>query len=240
MTLASTMATTPIVLDITKKADVIGSFTWNNPNYKFTTGVSSQNVTYTLQVDVAGNNFKNPQEKVVVSDLSTSVTVGELNTLLLSRGLDFGVAQNIEMRLRATLNGITAAPVYSNVLAFVVTPYLDVKFPVPTNLYITGSATPASWQCGCGEAENTSQKFTKVNAYTFELTLALSANNSYLFLPVYGSWSAKYGFTGGGNANNQLDDEFKPEGNDIKSPGEAGTYKITVDFKTGRFKLVKQ
>lgn len=239
ITLASSSPAT-IVLLIGNKDNNAMNFTWNNPDYKFTTGTSSQDVTYTLEIDTTGSDFSNPkiQQKAISKDLNTSLTVGELNGYLLSLDLDFGVPHNIQFRLKSTLKNNTV-PVYSNVLSFVITPYLDVKYPVPANLYITGSATPASWQCGCGEAALASQTFTKINAYTFELTLALSANNEYLLLPVYGSWSAKYGFTGNGAENNVLGDSFKPEGNNIKAPSLSGTYKITVNFKTGSFSLVK-
>src|SRR5215211_703425 len=33
---------------------------WTNPNYQFTTGVSSQDVTYILQIDTTGANFTSP------------------------------------------------------------------------------------------------------------------------------------------------------------------------------------
>src|SRR5690606_36208462 len=110
-----------------------------------------------------------------------------------------------------------AVPVYSNVLSMTITPYLDVRYPVPAKLFITGAATPGGWQCACGEPELISQQFAQTNAYTFELELTLNPNESYLFLPEYGSWAAKYGYTGNGNENNVTGDDFKPGGNDIKS-----------------------
>lgn len=231
-------STSPMVLNIANKASQAISFSWSNPNYKFTTGLSSQDVLYTLQFDTTGATFTNPkiQQKTISKDLSVAFTVGELNALLLSLGLLENAPHNIEIRLKSNLIN-SSVPLYSNVIKMVITPYLDVKYPVPANLYITGSATPASWQCGCGEPELLTQKFTKINSFTFEITLPLSANNSYLFLPVYGSWSAKYGGTGGGNSNNVTGDDFQPGGNDLKAPPVSGSYKITVDFKTGKFKV---
>lgn len=239
ITLASSMPAT-VVLNIADKGNVLGSFNWTNPNYRFNTGLSSQDVTYTLQIDTTGANFTNPgiQEKSISKDLSTTLTVGELNSYLLTMGLNFGAPHNIEFRIKSALKG-NAVPVYSNVLKVIVTPYLDVKYPVPANLFITGSATPVGWQCACGEAPVVAQQFTKVNDYTFELTLPLSANNEYLLLPVYADWSAKYGFTGDNSMNSVLGDDFKPGGNNIKAPNVTGNYKITVDFKVGKFTLVK-
>ena len=63
----------------------------------------------------------------------------------------------------------------------------------------------------------------------------LSANKSMLFVPVYGDWSNKYGFTGSNNTNSVNGDSFKPDGGDIKTPAVTKSYKITVDFKTGKY-----
>ena len=230
--------TTTQVLDILLKSSQAIAFSWTNPNYQFSTGISSQDVSYTLQIDTTGANFTSPkiQEKSISKDLSTSLTVGQLNTYLLTLGLLEDKPHNIEFRIKSSING--TVPLYSNVIKAVIQPYLDVVYPVPTKLFITGSATPAGWQCGCGEPDLLSQKFTKVSSSKFELTITLSANNSYLLLPVYGSWSAKYGGTGANNnTNNVMGDGFKPNGSDLKAPGSTGSYKITVDFKTGTFSL---
>ena len=56
----SASSTGPLVLTDANKNNTAVKFSWTNPDYKFTTGLSSQNVTYTLQVDTAGANFTNP------------------------------------------------------------------------------------------------------------------------------------------------------------------------------------
>ncbi len=233
--LSATAFASPAVLDINNKQNHAITFSWTNPDYQFNTGLSSQDVTYTLQVDTAGSNFTNPNlvETTIANNLNKPLTVGELNTLLLGGWLE-DIPHNFEFRIKSTLANNTV-PLYSNVISYTITPFLDVMYPVPANLYITGSATPASWQCGCGEPELLSQKFTKVSSSKFELNIELSANNSYLFLPVYGSWSAKYGYTGNNNENNVNGDNFKPNGGDMKAPPVTKSYKITVDFKTGKF-----
>lgn len=232
----SASSTAPLVLTLPNKNNTAISFNWTNPEYRFTTGISSQDVTYTVQFDTTGANFTSPSmgQRSISKELTTSFTVGELNAILLGMGLIENMPHNMEIRVKSTLKN-NSVPLYSNVIKVVVTPYLDVVYPVPANLYITGAATPAGWQCGCGEPELLSQKFTKVSSSKFELTIALSANNSYLLLPVYGSWSAKYGGTGANNSNNPAGDDFKPDGGDLKAPAAGGTYKITVDFKTGKF-----
>lgn len=228
-------STSAMALDITHKTENALTLSWTNPNYKFTTGLSSHGVTYSVQFDTTGDNFNHILKEVVIAnDLSKTFTVGEINGVLLDMGLVEGLPHDVEMRVKTTVEN--ALPLYSNVVKIRITPYLDVKYPVPANLYITGSATPASWQCGCGEPELLSQKFTKINASTFRITIPLSANNSYLLIPVYGDWGAKYGGVGASNNSNNVNgDDFKPNGSDLKAPATSGTYTITVDFKTGKF-----
>ena len=233
----------PLVLDILKKNEPAITFNWTNPDYKFTTGLSSQTVYYELEFDTTGGNFTNSAKTFTLdapSNLTATLTVGSLNAKLLAIGVPEGTARDIQIRLKASLRTSGSNPqsiysVYSNVLSINIKPYLDTKYEVPANLYITGSATPGNWQCGCGEPELLSQKFTKVSPFLFELTIQLSANNSYLLIPVYGSWGAKYGGLGSNNTNNVFADDFKPNGGDLKAPPSTGVYKITVNFKTGRF-----
>lgn len=234
--------TAPMVLTIANKNNLAVRFDWTNPDYQFTTGVSSQDVSYILQFDTTGSNFSSKiiGEKGVAKELMIKLTVGELNTVLLSMGLLENMPHNVEIRVKSTLKN-SSVPLYSNTIKLVMTPYLDVVFPVPVNLYITGSATPLSWQCACPtDANGSTQKFTKVSTSKFELIITLSANNSYLFLPVYSSWAAKYGGVGSGNANKVTGDDFKPDGNDLKAPAATGIYKIVVDFKTGKFTVTPQ
>lgn len=127
---------------------------------------------------------------------------------------------------------------------FTVTPFSGA---LVTSLFIVGSATPGGDATGWNNPVPVpSQQFTRVNSSLYELTIALNADKSYLFLPTNGIWD-KYGGMAGGNSNNVNGDEFKFNGSDLKAPAVSGTYKISVDFAagnaagaSGRFKLVKQ
>ena len=215
-------------------------FNWTNPDYKFTTGISSQDVTYTMQFDVAGANFGSTKkyEKAIARELTSIFTVRDLNAALLAMDLPENVVHNIEIRIKSSLVN-NSVPLYSNVIAIKMTPYLDVVYPVPANLYITGAATPGNWMGG-GDPELLSQKFTKISTSEFEIaSLAINPDAGFLFVPVYGDWANKYGFTGAGLGNNVNGDSFQPGGNDFKSPPLAGNYKIVVSFKTGKYTITK-
>lgn len=243
LTPSSTAALT--LLDA-NKANTAIKFTWTNPNYQFTTGVSSQDVSYTLQVDTTGANFTNPniQEIAISKDLEKSFTVKELNTVLIKLLLLENINHSIEFRLKASLvNG--AVPLYSNVVKIVVKPYLDVAIPISTtgNLYVTGDATAEGWT----NSPSSAQKMTKISNTEYSFTMSMAPGKYYKFLTTPGFWQPQYGLkTGSGGTsssgelglNNQTP-QYPSDPDAIPTPSTAGTYKINVNFKTGKYTVTQ-
>ena len=216
---------------------------WTNPDYKFTTGLSSQSVSYQVEIDTTGSDFTNPNRKIlsISNDLSLTLTQDQLNDYLLNQlQLNTTMTHNLEMRVRSTL-GSAAVPLVSNVLKFTVKPYAippKVAPPASGKLFITGSATPGGWM-GSPAAELASQKFTQVSPTLYVLNnIALTGGGSYLLVPQYGDWGAKYGGLGANNMNNVNGDDFKANGSDLAAPA-SGNYKIEVDFQRGKFTVTK-
>ena len=216
---------------------------WTNPDYKFTTGISSQSVTYQVEIDTTGSDFTNPNRKIlsISNDLSLTLTQDQLNDYLLNQlQLNTTMTHSVEMRIRSTLAS-GAVPLLSNVLKFTIKPYAippKVAPPGSGKLYITGSASPGGWM-GSPAAELVSQKFTQMSPTLYVLdNIALTGGNSYLFVPVYGDWGVKYGGVGANNTNNVNGDDFKPNGGDLLAPA-SGNYKIEVDFQRGKFTVTK-
>jgi len=233
-----------ITLAYTTKDQEAVTFRWTNPNYQFTTGLNSHDVSYLLEIDTLGANFKNPSRKAIgiSRDLSLTITQNDLNDYLLNQmNLLPGMQHTIQVRVTSSLDN-NSVPLPSNVLQFNITPYaIPPKVAPPTSgkLFITGSATPAGWMGG-GDPENAAQKFTQVSPTLYVLnSIALNGGGSFLFVPQYGDWGAKYGFTGSNNTNNVNEDDFKPNGGDMLAPPVSGNYKIEVDFQRGRFKVTK-
>ena len=106
-----------LFLDSTKKNTIALTFSWTNPNYKFNTGISSQNVSYILQVDTTGSNFTNPsiQETAIANNLSAAFTVKEINTFLNKLLMARDVPHNMEFRIKSTING--TVPLFSNAVS---------------------------------------------------------------------------------------------------------------------------
>lgn len=221
-------------------------FSWTNPDYQFTTGGSSQDVTYLLQVDTTGANFTSPtlQEVSISKELGIIYTVKELNTILTKLEMQEDIAHNIEFRIKASLVN-NSVPLYSNVVQAVITPYLDVAVPIPPTgvLYITGDGTPSSWTNNPPE----DQKCTQVSNTEYTIVMNFSPGFYYKFLSTLTQWQPQYGISklagASGNASGgDIGYNFGPQGDPdgIPTPATAGTYKVTLNFKTGKYTVVQQ
>lgn len=229
-----------IPMSMAAKEKTAIDFYWTNPNYKFNTGISSQDVNYTLQIDKVGANFSSAdrQEISVAKDLDYALTVGKLNEIFAKLGFTEDIETSFEVRLKSYL-GDGSAPLYSNVLTFRAVPYLDVAVKMPEKLFIIGSATPGSWDQPVPEP---SQEFTKTGPTTFEITLALKGGQEFLALPVNGSWDHKYAVKNPDHDPNLWKGGVfgYDYGDNFPGPPSDGVYKIVFEFKTGKFTVTKQ
>src|ERR1043166_4439310 len=99
---------------------------WTNPNYTFTTGVSSLDVSYNIEIDTVGSNFTNPAKKVITvsKDLSYSFTAADLNDIMQNQlSLDTGAEHNLQFRVISSLTN-NSAQLTSNSVQLNATPYV--------------------------------------------------------------------------------------------------------------------
>jgi starch-binding outer membrane protein SusE/F len=245
---ATNASTASINLTKTNENNVFSTFSWTNPNYKFSNGVSSQDVSYTLQFDTTGANFTNPnlQEITIAKDLSTPVTVKAINTALAKLLLQENVPHNLEVRVKSTLAN-ASVPLYSNIVKFILVPYLDVAVVLPADLptpganngdlFLVGDATAGGWN---NPVPVPSQKFTRTSTTTYEIITALVGGKEYLLLPKNGDWSNKYAVTDKNAPGLNTGGDFGANKNDnLPSPATSGNYKIVVNFKTGKFTVTR-
>ena len=239
----SASSTAAMVLLPANQNNTAIKFSWTNPDYKFTTGVSSQDVNYILQVDTTGANFTNPniQEVAIAKSLDITFTVKDLNTILTKLNVVENITHNIEFRIKASLvNG--NVPLYSNVIKIVITPYLDVAIPISTtgDLYITGDATPSGWTNNPPVA----QKCTKVSNTLYTISMSFVPGKQYKFLTTLNAWQPQYGLkagTGGGSGGdlglNNNTPQYGSDPDGIPTPATAGNYTVTINFKTGKYSV---
>ncbi len=221
--------------------------TWTNPNYKFTTGVSSQNVSYLLEIDTTGSNFTNPNRKAISfsGDLNLTPTQNQLNGYLANdMNLALNKPHNIEMRVTSSIGG--SVPLVSNVLKFTgVVPFTappKVTPPASGTLYIVGSAISGGWSNPL--TDPVVQKFTTVSPTDYQLTIPLIGDGEYKFISVNGLWDADKQWSiateqASGDPST-LNFDLAPNAANVRAPLASGTYKIDVDFQKGKVTLTKQ
>jgi starch-binding outer membrane protein SusE/F len=238
-----TANTTAVRLEAGEEANVALALNWTNPDYQFTTGPNPQDVTYNLEIDTAGSNFKYAKRYSVniSKDLSKTFTVGEMNGILgnsMELQLDPRRTYNLEARVTASVNG--SAKLVSNKISFTAKPFPPppkVALPFNNELFIIGGATGGGWNQPVPEP---AQKFTRVSSTKYEIVVNLTADY-YLLLPKNGSWDNKYavadntipGLGNGGDFGYNF-------AKDIPAPPTPGKYKLTFDFQLGKFTAVPQ
>ena len=244
---ALTASTTAVRLEAGEEANTAIKFSWTNPDYKLTTGLSSHDVNYILEIDTVGANFGSSKKLTVsvANDLSKQYTVGELNSILgnvmllqLNPRRDY----NMEARISSTVAG-NSGKLTSNVLAFTVKPFPPPpKIPVPVagTLWITGDAVASGWSNPLPSPYDVQQKFTALPSGTdYELVVNLNASGSYKLIQTPGDWSNQYHMVTGGTALGGSF-EFGDANPAFPAPSVAGSYKLSFNFQLGTFTVVKQ
>ena len=199
-----------LVLDEENAANEILTLTWTEPDFGF-----SAAALYSVQIDVQGGDFSNPQIISVGGAFDKTFTVEELNAKLLSLSMlpnEEGVAS---FRIKATLSEYQE--IYSNTVNITVTPYSSL-LDLSTSLGVVGSATPGGW----GNENILDLPFyttATTNVYVAYVTL----RNGEIKFRNNNDWSENWGDDG---ADGTLDSY----GANIAV--SAGTYKIEVNFSS--------
>lgn len=242
-------STAPVVLLKERLNDEAIKFTWTNPDYRFNTGVSSQTVTYILQIDSTGKNFSSSrlQEATYIAELGKTFTVKEFNGFFTKMELQASTEHTVDIRLKATLDNGSVALI-SNQITLKVTPYLDFAVEPPGtaannyndgNLWVIGDCFGApNWTNPLPAPQDVKHKFTRIDIMHYELIIDFVGTGGYKMIQVPGEWSSQYHAI---IANTALTGEFEKRDADpqFASPG-AGRYKIEVNFQTGKYKLTPQ
>jgi hypothetical protein len=199
-----------LVLNEENAANEILTLNWTEPDFGF-----SAAALYSVQIDVQGGDFSNPQIISVGGAFDKTFTVEELNAKLLSLSMlpnEEGVAS---FRIKATLSEYQE--IYSNTVNITVTPYSSL-LDLSTSLGVVGSATPGGW----GNENILDLPFyttATTNVYVAYVTL----RNGEIKFRNNNDWSENWGDDG---ADGTLDSY----GANIAV--SAGTYKIEVNFSS--------
>ncbi|MRT93681.1 SusF/SusE family outer membrane protein [Ancylomarina sp. 16SWW S1-10-2] len=201
-----------LVLEKKNEGNAIVNLNWTDATYADPIGVR-----YYVQIDTIGNEFKAPLEFDRVNDITTTITVGDLNTLISSRYAPAKMVE-LEARIRAFANEDLNS-LYSSSFTMKVTPYLDVK--IPTELYIYGTATASEVVADALMAYGKDNVFTKY--------LKLTKDASFKFSDMQSSDGFDYNFGKFATISENIEAAGDDEGN-FKFTGETGWYAVTADF----------
>lgn len=211
------------------------SFNWTDPTYAISNATNTLNVTYTVEVDSATKNFANAKTVTTTNSLNAAMNGRTLNKLLSDLGYtDSSKTYSLQARLKAALY-IASSQLVSNTVSFAVSPYSTkptALYPVPDELFIVGDATAAEW---ANPVPVPSQKFTKLDEFTFGGIFQLTGAKKYLLLPTNGQWNKYAVANAGAPGMAQGGDFIVNAGQDIPGPATSGLYKIIVNFVTGKY-----
>jgi starch-binding outer membrane protein SusE/F len=243
-------ATDSISLPLSDTTETAVTFSWTNPNYQFSDGISSLDVTYYLEFDtVAGfNSGPNGSPLATVglsSSLSQTYTVAQFNTFLEnSMVLSAGNPHTIEVRVQSLLAPFTSTSQPSGVLisaplTYTATPYaLPPAVPeLPTALWVTGSATADGWMTAGQPSSIAGQQMTEISPTLWTITMPLIGGQQFLIVPA-NNWNNKYATSDGSETGSGGTFGYDAN-NNFTGPAASGTYTITFNFQTGNFSITQ-
>lgn len=219
----ATLPGSAMVLTKATENNVIRTFAWTRAYFGYQSAV-----TYTLQFDKAGNNFKAPLDVAVTNGLTKPMTVAELNTKLLTLGLAHSRASVFEARVVATCSPLVET-LYSAKISFTVTPY-EVVIIYPA-IYVPGNYQAASGYTSDWSPDKAPALYSLKgdNRYEGYVNFA-NAGGMYKFTKDQ-NWTTNWGDDAGNG-------KLNPNGKDIPSAGP-GYYKINVNLNTLAYTVIK-
>ncbi len=205
------------VLEEERADNTMATFRWSPSFFGYTAGI-----TYTLQMDIAGNNFNEPVALATTTGTSADITQGRVNGVLLAKGSEEAIPVDIQVRVVAAV-GDNVQQLISNSISLTVTPFIvEIEFP---QLQV-----PGSYQ-GWDPSNNNTVIYSLRSDNRFEGFVFFSDPNTFFKFTDGPSWDVNYGDDG---ANGTLD----RNGADI-SAAEPGMYRLNVNLNNFTYTMLK-
>lgn len=205
-------------------------FVWSDANFG-----GDVEINYAVQIDMAGNEFANPEDLGAVnSENQLGVTVESLNAATLGLGAEPFTATPYEIRIKATVGSME---MFSNIVPIVVSPYSTEV----SKLYVVGNFQSAGgygsdWtpEDGVPLAES------GFGQKDFEGFVYINVENpEFKFLPTNTGWGDDYGDAGDTNGGYTEVIEQEEESNAGTPDGTGGYYYVQVDTEALTYSLLK-
>lgn len=207
-TFSKPAANTSVVITEDNAAQTFATFEWSAADFGFPAGV-----TYTVEMDLAGNNFADPVALgPAVNATQLTVLNQKVNNLLVTKGIAGGEQANIEVRVVARVSA-EVDPLVSAPLVMAVTPFeQEIEYP---KLYVPGSHQ--GW-----EPKTAPNIYSVPNNGRYEGYLYFADANILYKFTEGPSWEKNFGDNGG-------DGTLEPDGANIEA-AEPGMYRLQVDI----------
>ena len=190
-------------------ADSIHTVSWETSDFGF-----AASITYTVEVDLTGNNFAKPSSIASSIGTSADVTQGDLNNILLSKEVTGGIPIQIDMRVVASVDN-DVEPDISPVVTITVIPYASI-------VVIPQLGVPGDYQ-GWAPTDSSTAVFSPGSDNKYEGYVYFGIDNAQFKYTDGPSWDVNYGDSG---ADGTLD----AGGDNILAGGPAGVYRLNADI----------
>ncbi|RZJ75111.1 MAG: SusF/SusE family outer membrane protein [Flavobacterium sp.] len=195
-------------------------------SWKPATYTTPTEINYTVQVS-GTSEFETFTSFSSVTTLSRTLTVEELNGAAIAAGLEADVPGTLNVRVMAYIGNEQTDPMYSNVMAFTVTPYVTYPFK---DLYLVGSASPTGWD---NNADTNHYPLFRdgadANLYRYTGYFAVG---EFKLIGESGSWVPQYGFSGGSIVAKLADSDPDPATMQVAT---AGYYALVVNLNDNTY-----
>lgn len=184
-----------------------GEVKWSPADFGFTAGT-----TYTVEMDVAGNDFAEAIGLATTTGLSAVLSNEQVNGVLISKGLPGGVFSDMQIRVVAKVSDDVANLISAPVTLSISPVEAEINYPILN--------VPGSYQ-GWNPGLETTVLFSVTQDENYEGYIFFPEDNA-LYKFALGSWDTNWGDTG---ADGTLD----PGGTDIPQ-GAAGLYRLNANL----------
>ena len=218
------------VLTDSTAGDVMTTFSWSPADFGFQAAVS-----YTLEIDLAQDNFANPAILAITNTTSIKIAQGKVNNALLQLNAFPGEAANVQVRVSAGIHK-DVDTLYSDPVSLNITPYEQIiNYP---KLYVPGSYQD-DWNPDWSEWDPTNEKtviYSVKDNGVYEGYLWFSEDTTELKLLKVPAWEQDNTIgdpdTSGMSGTLQIGDWG---GNNIKVPGGPGYFHFVADLNAATY-----
>ncbi|MGB5821982.1 MAG: SusE domain-containing protein [Saonia sp.] len=232
--LSSQLNGSTVVLTEETASNIALTFTWSPANFDVSTVES-----YELFMGISGNDFAEPHSFGTTTNTFVSLTVQELNNLLLDTflqavvkdGDDNTIPVAMEAKVVASLGSSQAME--SDVISFSIVPFEESTVPIILkNLFLVGNATAFDWNNNNNNSPIIRDP-NNANLFGYKGRF-LGIPNEFKLLEIRGQWQPQWGLDSDSFVSS---DALGRDPSNISIGGPEGYYEILINIEEGTLSI---